>query len=136
MSNLPRIFGMTVLGLALLVGAGTTQDKKDEKKTEKKKDEKKKDEKKAKDTLPPFFSKLELTAEQKTKITDVQNEYKPKAAELSKQIGELNKKLGELKKNETQDIFKVLNDAQKKKYDEEVAASKKKKEPEKKKTDK
>ena len=125
MSSLTRIFGLAILGLALLVSVGPSQDKKVGEK-DKKKEEKKKD------TLPQFFSKLELSDDQKAKITDVQNTYKPKTGELGKQIGELNKKLTEVKKAETSDIFKVLTDDQKKKYDELVVLSKKKKEPEKK----
>ena len=125
MFRLSQMFGLSILGLALLVGAGATQDK--DKKTDKK------DEKKVKDTLPPFFKNLDLTADQKKKIADVQSEYKPKTTELGKQIAELNKKMGELKKQEQQDVLKILDDTQKKKYDDEVVASKKKKEPEKKK---
>ncbi len=128
MLRLPRIFGLGMLGLALLVGVGTSQDvKKDEKKTERKED------KKTKVSLPKFFDKLDLTAKQKTKIADFQKENKPKVDELAKKINDLNKKLSDLKKQEKQDVFGVLTDSQKTKYDEEVAASKKKKEPEKKK---
>ncbi len=125
MSRTLRAFGFAILGLALLVGAGATQEK--DKKTDKKVEKKK-------DTLPQFFGKLELTAEQVKQIGDVQAEYKAKLADPQKAIAELNKKVGELNKQQTADIFKVLTPSQKTKYDEEVVNSKKKKEPEKKKT--
>ena len=118
MSRALRVCGFAILGLALLVGTGTTQDK--DKKTDKK-DEKKKD------TLPPFFKGLSLTDEQVKKIGEVQADYKAKLAEPQKAIAELNKKVGELNKQQTADIFKVLTPSQKTKYDEEVANSKKKK---------
>jgi Spy/CpxP family protein refolding chaperone len=115
-----RIFGMVILGLALLVGAGASQEK-DKKDKDTKKEEKKKD------TLPAFFKDLELTDEQKGKIVDVQKDYKPKIGDLAKEIAGLTKKLNELKKSEQSDIFKVLTEAQKKRYDELVADAKKKK---------
>ena len=123
---LPRLFGMVILGLALLVGGATSQDtKKDDKD---KKGEKKKDEKKAKDTLPPFFKGLDLSDEQKTKIGDVQKSFAPKVGELQKKIGELNKQVQDLKKQEQQGAIGVLTDDQKTAYESAVAASKKKKE--------
>ena len=125
---LPRLFGMVILGLALLVGGATSQDTKKDDKGEKKKDDKKKDEKKAKDTLPPFFKGLELSDEQKMKIGDVQKSFAPKVGELQKKIGELNKQIQDLKKQEQQGVVGVLTDDQKTAYESAVAASKKKKE--------
>ena len=127
--RLPRTFGLVLLGLSLVVGVEAAQDKKEEKKEEKK-DAKKE---KAKDTLPPFFKDLDLTADQKSKIAEVQKSFAPKVGELQKKIGELNKQVQELKKQEQQGVFSVLTDDQKKAYDNAVAAAKKKKDGDKKK---
>ena len=133
MFRLPHVFGLGVLAFALVVGAGISQDVKKEEKKDDKKVEKKEEKKKAKDTLPQFFNKLELTDEQKTKLTELQNSYKPKVGDLAKQVAELNKKIADLKKKELNEAVELLTEAQKKKYEDEIAASKKKKEPDKKK---
>ena len=128
MLRLPRVFGLVILGLSLLVGGVASQDaKKDEKK------DAKKEEKKAKDTLPPFFKDLGLTDDQKAKIAEIQKTFAPKVGELQKKIGELNKQVQELKKQEQQGVFSVLTDDNKKAYDSAVAAAKKKKDGDKKK---
>jgi hypothetical protein len=98
MHRLPVIFGLVTLGLALLVGAGGSQDAK-----------KDKDEKKVKGFLPAGFKDLALSAEQKAKVYGIQGEYKVK-------IAELDKKIKELKAQESQDVFKVLTDEQREKY--------------------
>ncbi len=118
MHHLPRLIGLVVLALTLVVGAGVTQDtKKDDKK----------ETKKAKGQLPQGFKDLGLTDEQKIKIYSLQGDYKGKIAELTKQINEM-------KKVEMQEIFKVLTEDQKKKYldSKGVETKEKKKEPEKK----
>jgi hypothetical protein len=133
--SLPRLFGVVILGLAFLVGGASSQDtKKDDKGEKDKKEEKKgdkkdekKDEKKAKDTLAPFFKDLDLSADQKSKIAEIQKSFAPKVGELQKKIGELNKQIQGLKKDEQQGVFGVLTDDQKKAYDAAVAASKTKK---------
>jgi TolA-binding protein len=121
MTKVSRLFGFGILGLALLVGVGASEDKKDDKKTDKKKDEKKKD------TLPPFFKDLGLNDDQKAKIAGVQKEFAPKVGELQKKIAELNKQMAELKKQEQSGVFGVLTDEQKKAHDAAVANAKKKK---------
>jgi transcriptional regulator with XRE-family HTH domain len=68
----------------------------------------------AKDTLPPFFKDLDLTADQKSKIADIQKSFAPKLGDLQKKIGELNKQIQGLKKDEQQGVFGVLTDDQKK----------------------
>ena len=124
--NLPRLLGLVMLSLAMVVGGASSQgDKKEDKKQEKK--DKKDDKKGKKDNLPQFFKDLDLTADQKAKIADVQKGFAPKIGELQKEIGALNKKVQELKKDEFKDIFGVLTDDQKKKFEDAVAAAKKKK---------
>ena len=61
---------------------------------------------KVKGTLPPNWSKLGLSDEQKQKVYTAQSEYRGKIAELEV-------KIKELKKQEREEIEKVLTDAQK-----------------------
>jgi TolA-binding protein len=98
MHRLSMLCGLGMLALALVVGAGASQDAK-----------KDKDDKKAKGMLPPGFKDLNLTAQQKGKIYEIQADYKIK-------ISELDKKIKELKGQESQDIFKVLTEEQRDKY--------------------
>jgi Spy/CpxP family protein refolding chaperone len=98
MYRTPMLFGLGILALSLLVGAGATQDGK-----------KDKDEKKTKGILPAGFKDLNLTAEQKAKVYSIQGDYKVK-------IGELDKKIKELKSQEKKDIFGVLTKEQQEKY--------------------
>lgn len=99
MSRLPMLFGLGLLGLALLVGGGATQDAKKDKD----------DKGKVKGQLPPGFKDLDLSKEQKEKIYSIQADYK-------KKIGELQTKINELKKQQNQEEFKVLTDDQREKY--------------------
>lgn len=55
--------------------------------------------------LPPYWSKLKLTEDQKKKVHDIQGEYRPKIEALQQQIDELEKK-------ERADLQKVLTDSQ------------------------
>ncbi len=96
MSRLSAFFGLGILGLALLVGVGASQDTK-------------KEPGKAKGILPPGFKDLELTLDQKAKIYSIQADFKAKLAELES-------KIKSLRKQENQDIFKVLSDDQREKY--------------------
>jgi Spy/CpxP family protein refolding chaperone len=61
---------------------------------------------KVKGQLPPNWSKLGLTDEQKQKVYEAQGEYREKIAELEKQIKDL-------RKQERTAMEKVLTDAQK-----------------------
>jgi TolA-binding protein len=99
MSRLPMVFGLGILGLALIVGGGASQDAKKDKD----------DKGKIKGQLPPGFKDLELSKEQVNKIYTLQTEYK-------KKINELQTKINELKKMENQEVFKVLTDDQRDKY--------------------
>ena len=105
MHRLPIIFGMVMLGLALLVSAGASQDAK----KEEKKEEKKKEPGKSKGMLPQGFKDLGLSKEQIGKVYSIQADYKVKHVELDK-------KIKELKSQESQEIFKVLSDEQREKY--------------------
>jgi hypothetical protein len=98
MNRLPVLFGLIALLLALLVGAGATQEKKD-----------KDDPKKAKGMLPPGFKDLGLSADQKGKIYSIQSDYKMK-------ISDLQKKIKDLQAEESTAVFKVLTDEQRDKY--------------------
>jgi hypothetical protein len=98
MSQLARLMGLGLLGLALVVGVGTSGDKKD------------KDTGKGKTpNLPPGWKALMLSKDQTTKVHGIMADYKDK-------IDELNKKVGELKAQERADMIKVLTDEQKALY--------------------
>ena len=84
------LFGVSILGLALLVGTSASQDKKD----------------KAKGQLPPGWKDLELTAAQKEKVYEINAEYKVK-------IDELTKKVKELEQQRNKARVAVLTDTQK-----------------------
>jgi hypothetical protein len=92
------IFGLGILGLALMVAGGATQEKKD-----------KDDKGKVKGQLPPGFKDLGLSKDQVGKIYSIQADYK-------KKIGDLQTKIGELKKEQTHEEFKILTDEQRDKY--------------------
>jgi hypothetical protein len=113
MYRLSMVFGALLVGLAVLVSAGASQEKKD----------------KAKGQLPPGFKDLNLSAAQTEKIYTVQGDYK-------KKIDDLNKQIGELKGQQKKAVVAVLTDEQKQKYTEyvlgEAAAAKAKKKEEKK----
>lgn len=84
------VVGFGILGLALLVGTGTSQEKKE----------------KVKGQLPPGWSKLELSAEQKAKIYTLQKSYRDKVKQLQKEIQQL-------QAQERKDMLSVLTDDQK-----------------------
>jgi TolA-binding protein len=68
----PSVFaGVVVLGLAVLVGSGASQ------------------EKKAKTPLPAGFKALNLTAAQEDKVREVTSEYKMRIDDLTKKLKEL-----------------------------------------------
>jgi hypothetical protein len=99
MSRLPIVFGLVILGLALVVAGGATQEK-----------GKDKDDKgKVKGTLPQGFKDLGLSKDQITKIYTIQGDYK-------KKISELDAKIKEYKSQQFQDELKVLTDEQREKY--------------------
>ncbi len=93
------IFGLGIVGLALMVGGGVSQDVKKDKD----------DKGKVKGQLPAGFKDLELSKDQISKIYSIQAEYK-------KKIGELQTKINELKKTQNQEEFKILTDEQRDKY--------------------
>lgn len=68
--------------------------------------------------LPAQYGKLGLSTEQRTKIYEIQADYK-------KQIGDLQKQIDALKGKQTSDIQAILTPDQKKKLDELLAAAKK-----------
>jgi len=95
MRLIAKLIGLGLLGLALLVSSGTTQEKKEGKgKTV---------------SMPAGFKDLGLTAEQVVSVRKIISEYKVKIDDLKKQIKDLETK-------EKQDYFKVLTDDQRKKY--------------------
>jgi Spy/CpxP family protein refolding chaperone len=83
------LVGIALLAVALLVSSGPTQEKKG-----------------AKGQLPPGWGKLDLKAEQKAKIYDIQNNYKDK-------IGALKKQIQELETQQRAEMVKVLTPEQK-----------------------
>ena len=102
MLRLPMFCGLGILCLTLLVGAGVSQDAKKDK-------DDKKEPGKTKGFLPAGFKDLGLTAEQKSKVYAVQGEFRVKMAEFDK-------KIKDLKKQEQQEVFKVLTEEQRDKY--------------------
>lgn len=93
MLRLPLCLGLGILGLTLIVGSGTSQDKKDTPKG-------------AKGMLPPGWKDLELTKEQVLQIYGVQEKFKAKIKALEEQIKTL-------RAQEKQEMVKVLTPAQK-----------------------
>jgi hypothetical protein len=85
---------LAVLAIAVVLNAGLFGDDKTEKKG------------KAKGTLPANWGKLGLSDEQKQKVYTVQTEYRDKIAELEQ-------KLKAAKKQEREEMEKILTDAQK-----------------------
>jgi hypothetical protein len=88
-----------LLALALAVGGVASQD------GGKDKDEKTK----VKGMLPPGFKDLGLSKAQVLQVYTVQTNYK-------KKIADLQAKIADLKKEQTQEEFKVLTEAQREKY--------------------
>jgi hypothetical protein len=74
----------------------------------------KKDQPKVKGTLPPNWSKLGLSEDQKQKIYSTRGDYRTKIEELRAQIRELEKK-------EKGELEKILTDAQKARLREIIA---------------
>jgi Spy/CpxP family protein refolding chaperone len=91
-------WALLVVGLALLATSTSGQDKKD-------------DEPKVKGKLPPHFSKLGLSDEQKDKIHKIDAAYKAK-------IDDLKKKLKDLEDEQREEERKVLTDQQRAKLRE------------------
>jgi hypothetical protein len=101
MSRLARFVGVAILGVALTVGVGVSQDKKD-----------KDTGKETKDKLPPLppgWKALKLDKSQRVQLGTVMVEYKHK-------ISELEKKIDDLKAAEKQAMLKVLTDEQRAQY--------------------
>ena len=111
MFRLPALFGLVMLGLALLVSAGATQDAKKDKDKDAKKDPPK-----IKTALPKGFDSLGLSEKQVARIFAIQTEHRTKVADLQQKVAELQKKIGELKKAENGEVFKSLTDEQQEKY--------------------
>ena len=65
------LFGAAILGLAVLIGSGTSQ------------------EKKAKSPLPAGFKALNLTSTQEDKVREVNFEYKTRIDDLTKKLKDL-----------------------------------------------
>jgi hypothetical protein len=95
MSRLSMFCGLGILSLALLVGAGNTQDAKKETKV--------------KGMLPPGFKDLGLSKAQVLAIYTVQTDYRGK-------INDLENKIKEMKKTESVEVFKVLTEPQRQQY--------------------
>ncbi len=95
MLRLPLVLGLGILGLAFLVGTGTSQDKGE-----------KKEPPKTKGQLPPGWAKLGLSNDQKKEIYGVMAKFKTKIKALEEQIKVL-------KTQERQEMAKVLTDEQK-----------------------
>jgi hypothetical protein len=87
------LVGMAVLGLAILVGTGTSQDAK-------------KDPVKTKAYLPPGWKALGLTKEQSLEVSKIHGNYKTKIKALEDQIMEA-------KSQERQEMVKLLTVDQK-----------------------
>lgn len=87
MTRTSVLVGIALLAVALLVSGGATQ------------------EKKAKGQLPPGWGKLDLKADQKAKIYDIQASYKDK-------IGNLKKQIQELETQQRAEMAKVLTEEQ------------------------
>jgi len=87
---------LAVLVVSVIVASGSFGDDKKDDKTPVK----------VKGTLPPNWAKLSLSDEQRQKVYSTQAEYRGK-------IGELEAKIKELKKQEREEMEKVLTDAQK-----------------------
>src|SRR5947207_3088627 len=99
MSQLLRVMGLGILGVALVVGVGISGDTKKDK-------DKDKDPVKKGTALPPGWKGLKLSKDQREKVIGVMSDYRAKIALLEKQIDEL-------KATEKAEMYKVLTDDQK-----------------------
>jgi hypothetical protein len=104
MVRLSMIAGVAFLGLALLVGGGMSQDKKDKDKV--------------KGKLPTGMSKLGLSNVQKEKILAIDVDYQTKIKALQTQIADL-------KVLEKGEIFKVLTKEQQEQWVKAITGDKK-----------
>jgi TolA-binding protein len=95
MNRAARFFGLVILGAAVIVGVGTSQEGKKDDKT-----------KKIKGQIPAGWKSLKLTKEQTDKVHALDVEYKTKIADLTA-------KIEELKQQSRIEMTKVLNDEQK-----------------------
>jgi hypothetical protein len=95
MARLSVFIGMVILGMAFLVGTGSSQDKKDPPKT--------------KGQLPPGLKDVGISPEQKLDIYKVLAKYKAKIKALEDQIKDV-------RAEERQEIAKVLTEEQKEKW--------------------
>ena len=111
--RLAAVFGFAFLGMALLIGVGAGQEKKD----------------KAKGFLPPGWKDLDLSADQRDKAYKILTEYKTK-------LNELNDSIKKLKAEEKTELGKILTDAQKEKLKSAVVGETAKKKDDAKKDDK
>lgn len=94
MRRLPAVLVTCLLGLVILAGSfsgSATAQKGDKEK---------------KPTLPTYWTKLKLSADQKDKIQKVQIDYNAK-------IDQLKKEVKKLESEEKQEMFKFLTDSQK-----------------------
>jgi hypothetical protein len=96
-------FVLLAAGLLVLSGGTVGQ--------EKKKEEPKDPAVKAKGQLPPNWSKLGLTDEQKQKVYQIHSKYKD-------EIDKLQAKITELKEKQRKESLEILTDDQKKRLDE------------------
>lgn len=97
MHRLHVLFGFAILGVALIVGVGDSQDKKD-------KDDKGK--KVIKGAIPMGWKALKLSKEQTEKVHAIDVDFKTK-------IVDLDMKIAELKQQSRIEMTKVLTDDQK-----------------------
>src|SRR5262245_10588120 len=95
MNRMARLFGLVILGAAVVVGVGASQ--------EGKKDDKGK---KIKGQIPAGWKSLKLTKEQTDKVHVIDVDYKTKIADLTA-------KIEDLKQQSRIEMTKVLNDDQK-----------------------
>ncbi len=96
MIRVSTLAGLLIVGLAVMVGTGTSQEKKG----------------KAKGQLPAGWTKLNLSDAQKEKIYEVQGNYRMKIKSLQDQIDQLkvDQRAAEVKvlTNEQQDMLKKI----------------------------
>ena len=106
MSRVSMLCGFVILGLALMVGSGHSQDGK-------------KDDFKYKPQLPFGFKALNLSKDQVSKIYAIHVDYQ-------KKIVDLETKINELKEQKKLDAFKVLTKEQHTRYLKSVGVETKK----------
>jgi Spy/CpxP family protein refolding chaperone len=90
MTRVSALAGFAILAVALLVGTGTSQEKKD----------------KIKGQLPPGWKKLDLSKEQVIKIYSIQTQFREK-------IKQLEQELAKIKTQERSEMIQVLSEDQK-----------------------